>query len=80
MRGTREWAAIFLLLFGGFALGIGWVVGLVLLWSSRAWSTLDKLVGTFVLPGGLAGSYVAFELGGGRGAPASESSSCVKVV
>jgi hypothetical protein len=52
-RGTREWAAIFLLLFGFFAAGVGWVVGVVLLWRSRAWTTRDKLIGTLVLPGGL---------------------------
>jgi hypothetical protein len=52
-RGTREWAAIFLLLFGFIAAGVGWVIGVVLLWRSRAWTTKDKLIGTFVLPGGL---------------------------
>jgi hypothetical protein len=55
-RGTREWAAIILLLFGGFAVGVGWLVGLVLLWSSRAWATRDKWIGTLVIPGGLATS------------------------
>ncbi len=38
-RGTREWAAVFLLLFGFIAAGVGWVVGVVLLWRSRAWTT-----------------------------------------
>jgi hypothetical protein len=58
-RGTREWAAIFLLLFGGFVVGIGWVAGLVLLWSSRAWTTREKWIGTLVVPGGLvAGLFV----------------------
>jgi hypothetical protein len=52
--GTREWAAIILLLFGGFIFGVGWLVGLVLLWSSRAWTTLDKWIGTLIFPGGLA--------------------------
>ena len=52
-RGTREWAAIFLLLFGFVAAGVGWVVGVILLWRSRAWTTRDKLIGTLVLPGGL---------------------------
>ncbi len=52
-RGTREWAAILLLLFGFIAAGVGWVVGVVLLWRSRAWTTRDKLIGTLVLPGGL---------------------------
>ena len=53
-RGTKEWAAIILLLVGGFVFGFGWVVGLVLLWSSRAWTTRDKWIGTLVIPGGLA--------------------------
>jgi HAAS len=52
-RGLREWATILLLLFGGFAFGVGWLVGLVLLWSSRAWTTRDKWIGTLVVPGGL---------------------------
>jgi hypothetical protein len=55
-RGTKEWAAIILLLFGGFILGIGWFAGLVLLWSSRAWTTREKWIGTLVVPGGLATS------------------------
>jgi uncharacterized membrane protein len=50
----REPAAIILLLFGGFVGGIGWLAGLILLWASPRWRTSDKLVGTFVLPGGLA--------------------------
>jgi hypothetical protein len=53
-RGAQEWAAIFLLLFGGFLFFVGWIVGLVLLWSSRAWNTRDKLIGTLIVPGGLA--------------------------
>lgn len=56
-RGTHEWAAIFLLLLGGFVFGVGWIVGLILLWSSQAWTTRDKLIGTFVVPGGLAGTW-----------------------
>jgi hypothetical protein len=55
-RGTKEWAAIILLLAGGFVVGLGWVAGLVLLWSSRAWTTRDKWIGTLVIPGGLATS------------------------
>lgn len=55
-RGVQEWAAVILLLFGGFIFGVGWLAGLILLWSSRAWTTRDKWVGTLVIPGGLATS------------------------
>lgn len=57
-RTAREWVAILLLLLGGFLVGIGWVGGLVLLWSSRAWTTREKWLGTLVVPGGLAASVV----------------------
>ncbi|HEY1511888.1 MAG TPA: hypothetical protein VGF93_22975 [Solirubrobacteraceae bacterium] len=65
-RGPSDWAAIILLLFGGFILGVGWFAGVVLLWSSRVWTTRDKWIGTLLLPGGLApGVLVAlFVLGG----------------
>jgi uncharacterized membrane protein len=62
-RGPQEWAAIILLLIGGFVFLIGWIVGVVLLWSSRAWSLREKLIGTLVLPGGLVLSYVFFAYG-----------------
>jgi hypothetical protein len=53
-RGTKEMAAVLLLLFGGFIAGIGWLVGVILLWSSSAWLTREKWIGTLVIPGGLA--------------------------
>jgi len=62
-RGTHEWAAIFLLLLGGFVFGVGWIAGLILLWSSRAWTTADKLIGTFIVPGGLAAGIFALGIG-----------------
>jgi hypothetical protein len=65
-RGTREWMAVFLLLFGFIAAGVGWVVGVVLLWRSRAWTTKDKLVGTLVLPVGLFATAVLLLLALGR--------------
>ena len=53
--GTLEELAIALLLIGGVVLpGVGWVAGAVLLWVSRVWSTRDKLIGTLLVPGGLA--------------------------
>jgi hypothetical protein len=57
-----------LLLAGGFAFVVGWFVGLGLLWSSTTWRVRDKLLGTFVLPGGLL--PLAFLVG----APVSSSS------
>jgi hypothetical protein len=46
--------AVVLLLVGGFLLpGVGWVVGVLLLWASASWTTGEKLLGTFVVPGGL---------------------------
>jgi len=58
MDGWVPW----LLLFGGFAWGIGWLVGLVGLWASRAWRVRDKLIGTLLWPGGLALAVVALGL------------------
>lgn len=53
-RGALEWGAIVLLLVGGILLPfLGWVVGALLLWLSRAWTIRDKIWGTLVLPGGL---------------------------
>jgi hypothetical protein len=53
-RGRQEWAAIWLLLFGGLFVGVGWIIGLIFLWSSRVWTTRDKWIGTLFVPGGLA--------------------------
>ncbi len=50
-RGWHEWGAVLLLAFGGLVFGIGWVGGIVLLWTSSAWSTTDKRVGTAVVGG-----------------------------
>jgi hypothetical protein len=45
-----------------------WFIGVVLLWVSDAWNTRDKLLGTFVVPGGLAVPLVlAQTVGSGRG-------------
>lgn len=51
---TMETWAIILLLLGGFLWFIGWIAGVILLWSSSLWTRRDKLIGTFVIPGGLA--------------------------
>ena len=65
--GAQQIAAVILLLVGGFFAGIGWIVGAVLLWSSQAWTTREKIVGTLLVPGGLATAlYLTLAVGGGE--------------
>jgi hypothetical protein len=46
--------ALVLLLIGGVIVpGLGWIVGVVLLWISQTWTTKEKVIGTLVVPGGL---------------------------
>jgi hypothetical protein len=52
--GALENCAIAFLLVGGFLVGIGWIVGVILLWISPRWRVGDKVLGTLVWPGGLA--------------------------
>jgi hypothetical protein len=52
--GAQEISAVILLLIGGLLAGIGWIVGVILLWTSDRWRTSDKWLGTLVWPGGLA--------------------------
>jgi uncharacterized membrane protein len=71
--GAVEIGALVLLLIGGLVLPvIGWVVGVVLLWVSSAWTVPQKLLGTLVVPGGLA-------LPLGLGLLATSSATCVQV-
>ncbi len=65
-RGKLEWSAIVLVLAGGLLYGVGWLVGVVLLWTSKTWTVRDKLIGTLVPPGGLlaAGAALLYGLGG----------------
>jgi hypothetical protein len=51
---TMETWAIILLLLGGFVFLVGWLAGVVLLWSSNLWTRRDKLIGTLVIPGGFS--------------------------
>lgn len=47
--------AVWLLLVGGVVLPVlGWVLGLVLLWGRGPWTLEERLIGTFLVPGGLA--------------------------
>lgn len=42
---------------------LGWVLGVILLWASRVWSTREKLIGTFLVPGGLSALLYLLVLG-----------------
>ncbi|MDF8263921.1 HAAS signaling domain-containing protein [Luteipulveratus flavus] len=59
----REVAALILLQIGIVAWVVGWVAGVVLLWTSNRWRWWEKVLGTLVWPGGFAG--VAFSYGSG---------------
>jgi uncharacterized membrane protein len=53
--GALEVITLILLLIGGIVIPvIGWLVGAVLLWTSQVWTAREKLIGTLVVPGGLA--------------------------
>ena len=43
-----------LVLAGGFLAGVGWVVGVVWLWSSHTWTRKEKIIATLLVPGGIA--------------------------
>lgn len=49
--GTREVLALTLLI-------LAWPVGVVLMWTSKAWTTREKLLGTLVPPGGYPGVFL----------------------
>ena len=53
--GWREVVALILLPIGGIIIPLlGWFIGVALLWTSEHWSVRSKLIGTLVVPGGLA--------------------------
>jgi hypothetical protein len=57
---SRERWALVLVLIGGLVVPVvGWIVGLVLLWSSPAWSTSKKWLATLVWPTGVALPLIA---------------------
>lgn len=37
---------------------VGWLTGVLMLWTSSQWRTRDKIVGTLLLPGGFAPAAV----------------------
>jgi hypothetical protein len=53
--GAREVAAVIFLGLGLLLPVLGWFVGVVLLWTSDAWSRRDKVIGTVLTSGGSLG-------------------------
>lgn len=77
-QARRDLWTVWLLLLGGFAFGVGWLVGVVLLWTSTTWNVRAKVASTLLVPGGLAlpvallgmpGSATACSASGGPGQP-----------
>ena len=50
------WAP-WLIIFGPVASGLGWIAGVLILWTSPAWSRRDKLIATVVPPVGLVALF-----------------------
>ena len=57
--GNRRWDAWapWLIIFGPVASGLGWVAGVLILWTSPTWSRRDQLIATIVPPAGLVALF-----------------------
>ena len=57
--GSRPWDAWapWLIIFGPIAGGLGWIAGVLILWTSPTWSRRDQLIATFVPPAGLVALF-----------------------
>ena len=57
--GSGRWDAWapWLIIFGFIASGLGWIAGVLILWTSPTWSRLDKLIATFVPLAGLVALF-----------------------
>ncbi len=75
-RGTgHELAAVLMLTVGSLLPVVGWLVGVVLLWTSSLWRTREKVFGTLVVPLGPGGFlFAAAFLPGAGGVQYCESS------
>ncbi len=49
--------APWLIIFGPVASGLGWIAGMLILWTSPTWSQRDKLIATFVPLAGLVALF-----------------------
>lgn len=69
-----EVGAVVMLTVGSFIPVIGWLVGVILLWSSGLWRRSEKLMGTLIIPGGPG---LLLTLGGAVALMAIPAGSCV---
>ncbi|HKT03160.1 MAG TPA: hypothetical protein VJT31_26830, partial [Rugosimonospora sp.] len=63
---ARETAAVAFLTLGSCIPVAGWVVGVILLWTSPRWRIGEKLLGTLVVPGGPGGVALFLALFAGQ--------------
>ncbi len=58
--GSRRWDAWapWLIIFGPIASGLGWIAGVLILWTSPTWRQRDKLIATVLPPIGLAALFI----------------------
>jgi HAAS domain-containing protein len=59
LPGSRRWDAWapWLIIFGFIASGLGWIAGVLILWTSPTWSRRDQLIATFVPLAGLVALF-----------------------
>lgn len=59
LPGSRRWDAWapWLIIFGPVASGLGWVAGVLILWTSPTWGRRDQLIATLVPPAGLVALF-----------------------
>jgi hypothetical protein len=57
--GSRRWDAWapWLIIFGPIASGLGWIAGVLILWTSPTWNRRNKLIATFVPLAGLVALF-----------------------
>ena len=79
-RESRRWDAWapWLIIFGPVASGLGWVAGVLILWTSPTWNRRDKLIATFVSPAGLVALFFGLvaTLNAAAACPGHASASC----
>jgi hypothetical protein len=78
--GSRRWDgwAPWLIIFGPVASGLGWIAGVLILWTSPTWSRREKLIATFVPPAGMVALFFGLvaALSAATGCPRHASAGC----